>query len=62
MYFLYTRDIPTLEQTVEVTFSDDTAILRVDKSVEAVLEQLRFAFNKVRIAQKIMIKLNENEF
>lgn len=47
LYLLYTCDIPKPDNTIIVTFSDDTAIIAIGNSFEEVAEKGKSAINKI---------------
>jgi hypothetical protein len=62
LYFLYTSDLPTLEQNVVATFADDTAIMVIGDNNSESTEKLQTAVTKVqRWTRTWRIKLNETK-
>ena len=62
LYLLYTSDVPVTDGTLTATFADDTALLAVDKTPEAVVEKLQNSCEKlVDWTKKWKIKLNETK-
>jgi hypothetical protein len=62
LYILYTSDLPTLEQTVVVTFADDTAIMAIGDNNSESTQKLQVAITEAqRWTDKWRIKVNKTK-